>query len=625
MRTSVQAARRHALLRASSLVAIGFLAACSNDVMRFEEVLTTNTAYVAPQQQRPTAQGPVMPQPSNSAPVAAQPFPGDVDTTTTSSVVSRGTSAIAHGTNSVRQTAGRFLPSFQQNQSSVPSRLVPTNGIGSTVRVLDPQTAANVPALPNPTNLTPQNAAPLVAATKPTVQQSVPSVTRPVQTAQTGIRSRIQQLGDKVKNRISLPPRQTGPVPLVVNGGNLPAPTDNTITGAVPRTPQQPTRIAPPTANTTPATNTAPATESAPIRKGWTGAGGTWINIRQGETLYNISRRYGVPVSALRQANGMDEAAALQAGQRLMIPAYTYSPSARVSAPDHNPGTRAARASRGMQGQVTSGRVAVPKARVTPTYTPPAATTPVANKPVAAPSNRVSSARHEVTSGDTLFAISLKYGVSVAQIKAANGMSDDTVRLGQKLIIPGADASATQTATLRKPSTLPANVDKTTTGSVPATSVATPTTNRPSKGVDIASRSFESVSNPAKTNATAFRWPTDGRIITRYGEKVNGTANDGIDISVPEGTPVKAAENGTVIYSGSELADFGNLILVSHRGGWVSAYAHASANKVKRGDKVQRGQVIALSGRTGNAKVPKLHFELRKNSTPVNPLTYLTR
>ena len=78
-----------------------------------------------------------------------------------------------------------------------------------------------------------------------------------------------------------------------------------------------------------------------------------------------------------------------------------------------------------------------------------------------------------------------------------------------------------------------------------------------------------------------------------------------------------------MIYSGSELEDFGKLILVSHADGWVSAYAHASSTLVRRGDKVRRGQVIAKSGRTGNATVPKLHFELRKNSNPVNPLKHL--
>ena len=99
-------------------------------------------------------------------------------------------------------------------------------------------------------------------------------------------------------------------------------------------------------------------------------------------------------------------------------------------------------------------------------------------------------------------------------------------------------------------------------------------------------------------------------MISKFGQRSATGVNDGIDISMPVGTPVKASQSGTVIYAGSELEDFGNLILVSHAGGWVSAYAHSSANLVRRGEKVKRGQVIAKSGRSGNAKVPKLHFEL---------------
>ena len=141
-----------------------------------------------------------------------------------------------------------------------------------------------------------------------------------------------------------------------------------------------------------------------------------------------------------------------------------------------------------------------------------------------------------------------------------------------------------------------------------------------------------SISAPPKTPSTktaaagpSFRWPAEGRIISKFGQRSSSGTNDGIDISMPVGTPVKASQNGTVIYAGSELEDFGNLILVSHAGGWVSAYAHSSANLVRRGEKVSRGQVIAKSGRTGNAKTPKLHFELRKDSNPVNPLKHLDR
>jgi murein DD-endopeptidase MepM/ murein hydrolase activator NlpD len=128
---------------------------------------------------------------------------------------------------------------------------------------------------------------------------------------------------------------------------------------------------------------------------------------------------------------------------------------------------------------------------------------------------------------------------------------------------------------------------------------------------------------PARTGIDQFRWPVRGRVISSFGDKTNAGRNDGIDISVPEGTAVKAAENGVVVYSGSELEGFGNLVLVRHSDGWVSAYAYNKTLEVKRGDEVRRGQIIARSGRTGSAELPKLHFELRRNSVPLDPLKYL--
>lgn len=122
-----------------------------------------------------------------------------------------------------------------------------------------------------------------------------------------------------------------------------------------------------------------------------------------------------------------------------------------------------------------------------------------------------------------------------------------------------------------------------------------------------------------------FRWPVTGKVIGSFGELTDGVSNDGIDISAPSGTPIKAAESGSVIYAGDSLLEFGNLVLVSHSDGWVTAYAHASKLRVKRGDKVARGDIIADSGATGNTKSPKVHFELRKNSKPVDPLLHLAQ
>ncbi|QGM99789.1 LysM peptidoglycan-binding domain-containing M23 family metallopeptidase [Methylocystis parvus] len=116
-----------------------------------------------------------------------------------------------------------------------------------------------------------------------------------------------------------------------------------------------------------------------------------------------------------------------------------------------------------------------------------------------------------------------------------------------------------------------------------------------------------------------FRWPARGRIIQGF----STGGNDGINIAVPEGTPVKAAEGGTVAYAGSELKGYGNLVLIRHPNGFVTAYAHNGELDVKRGDSVKRGQTIAKSGQSGNVGSPQLHFELRKGSTPVDPTNYL--
>jgi murein DD-endopeptidase MepM/ murein hydrolase activator NlpD len=116
-----------------------------------------------------------------------------------------------------------------------------------------------------------------------------------------------------------------------------------------------------------------------------------------------------------------------------------------------------------------------------------------------------------------------------------------------------------------------------------------------------------------------FRWPARGRVIQAFG----AGGNDGINIAVPEGTQVKAAESGVVAYAGSELKGYGNLVLIRHPNGFVSAYANNGSINVKRGDSVKRGQTIALSGQTGNVASPQLHFELRKGSKPVDPSSFL--
>jgi murein DD-endopeptidase MepM/ murein hydrolase activator NlpD len=139
------------------------------------------------------------------------------------------------------------------------------------------------------------------------------------------------------------------------------------------------------------------------------------------------------------------------------------------------------------------------------------------------------------------------------------------------------------------------------------------------KSEPVTTASVRADEKTASSGNPEFRWPARGRII--QGFRTNGNA--GIDIAVPEGTPVKAAESGVVAYAGSELKNLGNLVLIRHPNGYVSAYAHNGDLDVKRGDQVKRGQTIARSGQTGAVQSPMLHFELRKGSTPVDPTQYL--
>jgi murein DD-endopeptidase MepM/ murein hydrolase activator NlpD len=125
------------------------------------------------------------------------------------------------------------------------------------------------------------------------------------------------------------------------------------------------------------------------------------------------------------------------------------------------------------------------------------------------------------------------------------------------------------------------------------------------------------------TATNKFIWPVSGRVISSFGEMSGGFANDGINIEVPEGAPVKASDHGVVIYAGNELAGFGNLLLVKHSNGFVTAYAHNSKLLVKKGAKVRQGQVIANAGRTGDVTKPQVHFEIRRGDRPVDPKRYI--
>ena len=209
---------------------------------------------------------------------------------------------------------------------------------------------------------------------------------------------------------------------------------------------------------------------------------------------------------------------------------------------------------------------------------------------------------HYVGEGETLYGISRRYGVELYRLAKSNGIKHPYgVTLGDRLAIPLARAAPRRRAEApRRPR--PTRVGTLSRPMPRARPAATPL--------------------PARA-ASKFAWPVRGRLISRFGVKPGGLHNDGINIAVAKGAPVRAAENGVVAYAGNELAGFGNLLLIRHAGGYTTAYAHSARILVRRGQRVKRGQIVTRAGSTGSVDRPQLHFEIRKGSKAVNPLRHL--
>jgi murein DD-endopeptidase MepM/ murein hydrolase activator NlpD len=312
--------------------------------------------------------------------------------------------------------------------------------------------------------------------------------------------------------------------------------------------------------------------------------GGTTIIVGTSDTLEILSRRYNISPAALMQANGYKGPRTLSPGQQLIIPHQAAVAAAPVPAAP--------------------------------------AVKPVAVGAAAPPSV------HVVNHGDTLLSIARRNHISVAELTRANHLEPSAkLSLGMKLIVPGAKTAAAAT-----PAAAPVAVaaaQPLAAPAAPVTKLAAADTPQKARLAQAAPNAEEpAVASPVKAAETTgalptFRWPVRGKVITAYGAKANGKANDGINLAVPEGTPVKAADDGVVAYSGNELKGYGNLVLIRHSNGYVTAYAHASELMVKRGDTIKRGQVIAKSGQSGEVQSPQLHFEIRKGSSPVDPLQFL--
>jgi murein DD-endopeptidase MepM/ murein hydrolase activator NlpD len=326
------------------------------------------------------------------------------------------------------------------------------------------------------------------------------------------------------------------------------------------------------------------------------------VTVQPGETLYAVSRRANVPVRTLIEANRLE-------------PPYDVAPGRRLALP------------------------AVPQ--------------------------------HTVEPGETLYGISRLYGVDTSTLARSNQLAPPyAVSAGQVLTLPApvqgagrrgpapviqatapagwalaAPPSPTPPAYMPRPAiepppaaapTPPAiakpvappvleppRVVERTAPPPPVAASPPPPAAQPAPPEQLAALPPPPLPRPPKQGEARFLWPVHGRILATYGTGGNGTHNDGINIAAPAGTPVLAADAGVVAYAGNELRGYGNLLLVKHSGGWMTAYAHNSALLVKRGDRVKRGQEIARVGATGAVGEPQLHFEIRQGTRALDPDDYL--
>jgi len=225
---------------------------------------------------------------------------------------------------------------------------------------------------------------------------------------------------------------------------------------------------------------------------------------------------------------------------------------------------------------------------------------------------------HTVRRGDTLSVIAARYDLETNDLARANNIRrPDRIYAGQEIVLPWAAASAaparTRTAS-NTSSTHSASARPRSERAAPATRRVTPVSASAVSARDMA---------PPPRSGRGFMWPVDGHVVSNFGPKDDGQHNDGVNIAVPEGTPVRAADSGVVIYAGNEVPGYGNLVLIRHESGYVTAYAHNSRLSVVQGHVVERGEIVALSGRTGRVTEPQVHFEVRRNARAVNPAQFL--
>lgn len=478
------------------------------------------------------------------------------------------------------------------------------------------------------------------------------------------------------------PPMSRGDDSIRVAG--LPEPYDRTP--AAPPAARPATQVAPFEARRTPPVPPRaayePQPEAAPAAT--TAAGGT-IEVRPGDTLYKLSKTHGVSVAELMEANGL-KGTNLRVGQQLTLPSEgrrtrrvaslpTSAPTPYAEPAPYIPPTpqRTSAPAPAAQSPFSSspqpsrdaGPMVPPLVESPPDAAPAAAPT-VPPPAVAARADESGwSGSYTVERGDSLYSVARKHGVRLNELERANNITNPrAIKPGTVLKVPQTDeskvarASAPSAATPPAAPTRAAEAPAATLDQSGAPSVR-PTILNPSEApteerrrvaaleripgiaeqpaspasprapaataTDAPQRDAALTSPKAAAPAGKFRWPVRGKVIMGFGPQQGGGQNEGINISVPRGTAIHAAEAGSVTYAGDGVQGYGNLVLIRHPEGWITAYAHNDQLLVKSGESVRRGQIIAKAGNSGSVTQPQLHFELRQGTKPIDPMEHLER
>ncbi len=394
--------------------------------------------------------------------------------------------------------------------------------------------------------------------------------------------------------------------------------------------------------------------------------------VKETDTLFKIARMRQTSPETLVRLNGLSGVADITPGQSLRLPPM----GSRVAA---TPGSLTAAIGRYLQppSSAAAPEAASPELLVVPRAEPlptPRIAQPISRsfeiarlEPAAGPSLATAPAdrpaqgpSHVVTTGETIFRISRQYGVSVLDVMAANDLErPEALQAGMRLAIPVSQTEPELGVTEAKPTLRPAadlGVVEATRATIAAARAALDAPNNGSagperplldtdKGTDNADtvqplRAAQPITENDKLRAELRRgqvdrdaarqrglvWPLRGKILKPFGEKGNGVAHTGINIETALNTPVLAADSGQVLYASNGLRGYGNMVLIRHdHGGMVSAYAHANHLLVRKGERVKKAQIIAVSGQSGNVDSPQLHFELRRNARAVDPLKVLPK